>query len=65
MWHFIAMKDKLSEGYHVHELYDEHSWTGPIKPYGESLEELIKELENMIDDLKTHGEYKDGNDTDV
>jgi len=57
-WHFVAMKDE-EDDYHVHELYEGYSWTGPIKPYGESVEELIKELEMMLSDVRKHGEYID------
>ena len=56
-WNYRAMKDG-DEGYHVHKVYsNDNGYTAAIKPYGESLDELIEDLERMVSDLKTHGEY--------
>lgn len=43
--------DKFYESFHICELYDingEPAWTGGIKPYGESLDELILCLEHQL-----------------
>ena len=49
-WHYEAFidKDKL---YKVREFYPEFGETDAIAPTGETLEELIEDLEMMLDDL--------------
>lgn len=63
-WHYQVMKRVISHDpkeveYHVHEFYLDGvyvSWTENRQaPFGETLEELIHDASNMLEDIKRYG----------
>jgi len=55
-WNYSARRraDKHGEYYDVVEYYGENTYTaGSVHPVGGTLEELVKELERMLTDVKT------------
>ena len=76
-WRYIASKrtetyegGDAEEVWEVQELYyksgslEKDSWTGCVKPYGNSREELIHDLEMMLEDVK-RGDYLDLDEGEV
>jgi len=58
-WNYRVLKKTLDEGevYEIHEVYYKgnaiHMWSeDPISPYGESLEELKKDLQYQLEALE-------------
>jgi hypothetical protein len=58
-WHYRIRKRKAPENkkyiFDIVEFYGKRSWTVQgIKPYGDTKEELIQELERMLSDAKKY-----------
>lgn len=50
-WHYAIGKDKYGHHYII-EVYDNGSWTEPIEPMGETVNELLRDLQAMLEDAK-------------
>ena len=64
-WRYVPYRHECNEEvwYTVHEEHGEYGYAGPIDPMGETVEELISDLENMLNDIKKFkgdipGDYK-------
>jgi hypothetical protein len=70
MWHFQAAYTENADGwrwYTVREVYPDIDlgngpqtrWTGPIRPGGETLDELVQQLEMMLADVQLRTAFRD------
>ena len=54
-WHYQATKETFGEEdvYTIREVYDKYGWTvKPVHPRGETKEDLIQCLKNMLSDAE-------------
>lgn len=56
-WHYCIYEDHNGLGYNICEVHASsetgiHSWTGPLCPMGDTIDELIWDLEHMLKDAK-------------
>lgn len=54
-WHYQATKETIhgEDIYTIREVYDKYGWTvNPVYAQGETKEELIQDLKNMLSDAE-------------